>query len=126
MSQFSPEGTLHCRKDVGGNELMRSLKNAITKKAIARGYERHPNLADYLPWRDFNAKHNLFLLQDNQTLAMGFNLTPIPCEARPDEMLTSLVNSVRKALQNAIPLEKDEPWVVQFYVSKNHSLKSLQ
>ena len=100
--------------------------DAIVKtNDIARGYQRQPMITKYLPWRDYNEKHKLFLLEDNRSLATCFNLTPIPCEARPAIMMEEIAKSISEAIKNAIPCEKNNPWILQVFVERQLDL-SLQ
>lgn len=89
---------------------------------IARGYKKRPSLADYLPWSDYNEAHKVFLLEDRQSLAVGFQLTPIACEARPQAMMEAIAQSLQNALQNAIPCEKGTPWILQFFIQRQQNL----
>lgn len=97
----------------------------MTREKIARAYQTLPTLADYLPWRDYNALHRCFLLEDNESLGVCFKITPIPCEARPAKMLEEISKSISEALKNTIPFEKNNPWIVQVYVSKEAELNSF-
>lgn len=98
-------------------------KNKIIKSNdIARGYQRQPSITEYLPWRDYNEKHKLFLLEDNVSLAAGFHLTPIPCEAKPAVMMEEISKSLSEAIKNAIPCEKGNPWILQVFIERNQNL----
>lgn len=92
---------------------------------IQRGYQKRPSLAGYLPWRDYNAEHKVFLLEDNQSLSVGFQLTPIACEARPEVMMEAIAKSLQDALQNAVPCEKGNPWILQFFVQRQQNLSGV-
>ncbi len=92
---------------------------------IQRGYQKAPSLARHLPWRDFDEQHKVFLLEDNLSLAVGFEITPLPCEARPAEMMEKIAQSFKEALQNAIPQEKQNPWILQIFVTRESSLTGL-
>ena len=100
-------------------------KNVIMQEKIARAYETFPTLAAYLPWRDYNELHRCFLLEDNESFGVCFKITPIPCEARPDKMLEEISKSISEALKNTIPFEKENPWILQVYVSKEAELESF-
>ena len=80
---------------------------------IERGYQKHPSLAEYLPWRDVDEQNKVFLLEDNKSLAVGFEITPLPCEARPAVMMEKISQAFKESLQNAIPQEKNHPWILQ-------------
>jgi len=103
----------------------RNKKNAVTREKMARAYQTLPTLADHLPWRDYNELHRCFLLEDNKSLGVCFTITPIPCEARPDKMLEEISKSISEALKNTIPFEKENPWILQVYVSKEAELNSF-
>src|SRR3990167_2317524 len=100
----------------------RHTNTYITTEEVARSYERLPTFINRLPWRDYNAKHKCFLLEDNESLGVCFNITPIPCEARPGIMMEEIAHSISEAIKNSIPCEKENPWVLQIYVKKQADL----
>jgi conjugative transfer ATPase len=97
-------------------------KSYVKKHDIKGTYQFLPSLSDFLPWRDYNEKYKCFLLEDNISLGVGFNVTPIPCEARPATMLEEISLAIREALKNSIPCEKDNPWILQVYATKQPDL----
>jgi hypothetical protein len=97
-------------------------KQSIQQKTIARSYQQRPTLADRLPWRDYNETHQCFLLEDNESLGVCFKIIPVPCEARPEAMMENMARSISEALKNAVPLSKEDPWIVQVYASKEAEL----
>jgi hypothetical protein len=78
------------------------LNDKIRKKDIEKIYAQTPSLSKRLPWHDYNDEHQLFLLEDKKTLAVGFHLTPIACEARPVEMMQAISTSLCEALKNSL------------------------
>jgi conjugative transfer ATPase len=102
--------------------MMNMKKRIITKQDVARSYDAMPNLINRLPWRDYNEKYKCFLLEDNQSLGVCFRISPIPCEARPDTMMEEIAKSISEAIKNALPCEKEDPWVLQVYVKKETDL----
>lgn len=100
-----------------------TMHNTVVKtNDIARGYQQQPSITHYLPWRDYNEKYKLFLLEDNVSLAACFNLTPIPCEARPAIMMEEIAKSIAEAIKNSIPCEKNNPWILQVFVERQRNL----
>ena len=86
---------------------------------IERGYQKHPSLADVIcPGGIMTNKHKVFLLEDNASLAVGFEITPLPCEARPAVMMEKIAQAFKESLQNAIPQEKNHPWILQMFVMR--------
>lgn len=104
------------------NILKHTKKRTVTQSDMARGFEKRPSLADYLPWRDYHEKHKVFLLEDNVSLATVFSLRPIACEARPAAMMQEIARSLKDVLQNAIPCEKHNPWILQFFSVRERNL----
>lgn len=103
----------------GNKNLTKEVNSTFVKTSdIARGYLHQPSISRYLPWRDYNEKHKLFLLEDNLSLATCFSLTPIPCEARPQEMMEEIAKSISEAIKNSIPCEKNDPWILQFFIER--------
>ena len=73
-------------------------------------------------------EQKVFLLEDNLSLAVGFKITPLPCEARPAEMMDKIAQAFKESLQNAIPQEKSHPWILQIICDARttHSRSVLQ
>lgn len=100
-------------------------KNHIKTEDVMRSYTQSPTFMNRLPWRDYNTKHKCFLLEDNESLGVCFNITPIPCEARPSKMMEEISHAISEAIKNSIPCEKDNPWILQVYVKKKSDLTSF-
>lgn len=96
----------------------------MKRTTIAKTYQNMPTIINRLPWRDYNEKFKCFMLEDNQSLGMCFKIHPIACEARPEAMLKEISKSVSEALKNAIPCEKNNPWIFQVYIQKESDLSS--
>lgn len=93
-------------------------KDQVTEKTIAKQYQSLPSLHDQLPWRDYHEKTQTFLLEDLQSLGVAFEIVPLSCEARPQKTLEHIANAFKDSLRNAIPFEKEDPWVLQTFVEK--------
>lgn len=104
--------------------LFKTKSKIITKSDIERGYRNEPSITDYLPWCDYNEEHQLFLLEDQRSLAVCFTITPIPCEARPQNMMNEIAKSIAHALKNTVPLEKENPWILQMFVERQRDLSN--
>ncbi len=104
---------------------MLHTKSSINKYDIKNSYQSLPSFIEYLPWRDYNEKHKCFLLEDNTSLGVCFKIKPIPCEARPQTMLDEIASAISEAMKNAIPREKNHPWVLQVYAKKDSDLSSV-
>ncbi len=76
------------------------------------------HLQNVCPGKITTINTNYFLLEDNQSLATGFHFTPNPCEARPEKMMKEIANALSEALKNAIPCEKNNPWILQLFIER--------
>jgi hypothetical protein len=94
----------------------------MKKNDIKRSYQSLPSLADRLPWRDYNEELKCILLEDNESLGVCFKIRPIACEARPEAMLNEIAKLIGEAIKNSIPCEKNNPWILQFYINKESDL----
>jgi conjugative transfer ATPase len=101
------------------------LKNKIKKEEVEKIYAQNPTLSKRLPWCDYSDEHKIFLLEDKKTLAVGFHLTMIACEARPVEMMQAISTSLSEALKNSIPCEKNNPWILQLFTQRKSDLSDV-
>jgi len=101
------------------------LKKKLKEEDIEKIYAQANSLSKRLPWCDYNHEHKLFLLEDKKTLAVGFHLTPIACEAKPAEMMHAISKSLTEALKNSIPCEKGNPWILQLFTQRKSDLSDV-
>lgn len=100
--------------------------NAVKENAIKRGYADHnPSLPDQLSVVDFCDQNNLFLLSDGVSIGSGFELASIPAEAASPEHLEAVFSKIRDTFATVVPLHREDPWVMQMYVSDDYSLKPV-
>jgi conjugative transfer ATPase len=118
------ERTMHWHLKLRTEEKLLSFQNSsvIKKSDIARGYQTRPSIAHFLPWCDYHDKHKVFLLEDRATLATVFSIRPIACEARPEAMMQQIAFSLKEAIQNAVPSEKNNPWILQLFSVRQNDL----
>lgn len=106
------------------NNITKINNQFIKKSDIANGYQNAPSFINLLPWKDYNDKYRIFLLEDNKSLAVCFKITAIPCEARPHEMMVEISKAISEAIKNSIPLEKNNPWILQCFIERSSDLSS--
>lgn len=94
----------------------------VSNEDIERGYAKHPSITDYLPWLDYDDEQQIFLLEDQCSVAACLAIKPVACEARPQEQMQAIQQAIVEALKNSIPLEKDHPWVMQVFVQRDNTL----
>lgn len=95
-------------------------------KAIEKGYRKSSFcLPDCLGFVDFCDKSNLFLLNDGVSVGSGFELGDIPAEVASKEYLEIVFNKVRETFSYVVPLHKEDPWVMQLFVSDDYDLNAI-
>jgi len=78
-------------------------------------YEHNPGFCDFLPWVEYLAEHQCFLLEDGRSVGVVFELIPIATEGREADWLQALRDKVEAALQGTISELENSPWVVQLF-----------
>lgn len=96
--------------------------NRTTDATIARQYRKNPSLADLLSLSEWSDKHDVMLLEDGISMGAAFELTPIATENRQAEAMQSWVTQLQGVLSKSIPLESQNPWIVQVYCQKELTL----
>jgi conjugative transfer ATPase len=97
----------------------------INNGDIERQYLQRPTIINYCPWVDYNDDYKCFLLEDNESLGVCFDVTPIPCEGRSESMLQEISKSISEAIKNSLTCEKEYPWIMQVYAKKEHDLSEV-
>jgi conjugative transfer ATPase len=78
-------------------------------------YDVAPSFADLLPWVEYLPETQCMLLDDGQSVAAFFELTPIGTEGREPAWLLQVRDTLENVLQDAFDELDDNPWVVQLY-----------
>lgn len=109
------------------NTIKRCLSpNKISRKKLAladraNGYKQRPSFSDQLPWREYNPRSKVFLLEDGRSVGALFNITTISSEAKPEHYLSQLATQIQNVL-GIIPHDKESPWIVQVYCQDEPTL----
>lgn len=74
-----------------------------------------PSFADRLPWVEFLPQSRCMLLEDGQSVAAFFELTPLGTEGRENAWLTEARDALENVLQDSFEELDNNPWVVQLY-----------
>lgn len=94
----------------------------VKLKDVEKRYAQHPSFANFAPWMEYDHKSQCFLLEDGRSVALGFELEGVSCEARSPEFLLELRDKFQRLFQDTVPQEQDSPWVLQFYLQDERSL----
>ena len=95
---------------------MKNAVPAVEQSAIEQLYREASSFTDLLPWVEYSETTRCFLLDDGISVGALFRLEPVGCEARSPTFMAALRDSLQVALNDAVPEEEPDPWVVQIYV----------
>ncbi len=93
-------------------------------------YDVAPSFVDMLPWVEYLPASRSLLLEDGQSVAAFYELTPLGTEGRESAWLCQARDALENALQDSFDELEDNPWVVQLYAqdetSWDHYLRTLR
>lgn len=78
-------------------------------------YTVSPSFVDLLPWVEYLPDSQSMLLDDAQSVAAFYELTPIGTEGREPAWLMQIRDTLENALQDACDELEENPWVIQLY-----------
>ncbi|MDH4564502.1 MULTISPECIES: conjugative transfer ATPase [unclassified Pseudomonas] len=84
-------------------------------------YDVAPSFTDLLPWVEYLPDAKCMLLDDGQSVAAFFELTPIGTEGREPAWLLQVRDTLENVLQDSFDELDDNPWVVQLYAQDDTS-----
>lgn len=77
-------------------------------------YQTQPSFVDLLPWVEF-LNSQCMLLEDGESVAAFFELTPVGTEGRSAQWLEQIRNALENALQDSFDELDDSQWVAQLF-----------
>lgn len=93
-------------------------------------YRSAPSFVSLLPWVEYLPDSRCMLLEDGQSVAAFFELTPLGTEGREATWLAQARDSLENALQDSFDEREDNPWVVQLYAQDetnvDHYMQALR
>ena len=103
-------------------------RRRVTDKSPTQGrmrsmYERPDSFTNLLPWMEYSAESQCFLLDDGYSVGALFTLTTVGTEARSPDFMTDLRNKIQIAL-TSLPEEMHAPWIFQVYLQDEANLES--
>lgn len=90
-------------------------KRPATEADARKLYDVAPSFADLLPWVEYLPASKSVLLEDAQSVAAFFELTPLGTEGRELAWLWQARDALENALQDSLDELDESPWVLQFY-----------
>ena len=100
-------------------------KKSIKTTDVAKQYSHAPSFSDHLPWLEFSDEKNIVLLEDGKSVGALFEIKSIATEARPEEQLVALHEKIARLLGTLLPLEDENPWVMQIFVQDDLTLEPI-
>ena len=79
-------------------------------------YDVAPSFVDLLPWVEYLPDSRTVLLDDGQSVAAFFEISPIGTEGRESTWLEKARDALEDALQDSFEELEQNPWVLQLYV----------
>ena len=102
-----------------------NIKQTPKQADIERQYQTLPSISDYLPWLEWSDEKDIVLLEDAHSVGALFEIRALPAEARPESQINEIHNKLVRLLSNLLPLENNNPWVMQIYVQDDLTLAPL-
>ena len=99
----------------------RESDKAPTRARMRKMYERPSSFTNLLPWLEYSAKSQCFLLDDGYSVGALFTIYTIGTEARSQSFMTDLRDKIQVAL-TSLPEEMGEPWIFQMYLQDEANL----
>ncbi|MBS0417967.1 MAG: conjugative transfer ATPase [Proteobacteria bacterium] len=78
-------------------------------------YEVSPSFLEYCPWVEYLPESKCILLEDGQSVAAFFELSPLGTEGREPPWLEQARDALENALQDSFDELEVHPWIVQIY-----------
>ena len=67
----------------------------------------------------------MVLLEDGISVGVAYDLKAMSAEARPDQFIDDLHDKITRLISKVLPRERENPWVMQFFVQDELSLNPL-
>lgn len=110
-----------------GSAIRRKPASLADEQAL---YGVSPSFVDMLPWVEYLPGSKSLLLEDGESVAGFFEITPIGTEGREMAWLWQARDALENALQDSFDELDDNPWVIQLYAQDEASwdnyVRSLQ
>ncbi|WP_285374231.1 conjugative transfer ATPase [Pseudomonas sp. lyk4-TYG-107] len=90
-------------------------------------YSTTESFVDRLPWVEYLPHSQCMLLEDGQSVAAFFEVTPLGTEGRENAWLAQARDALENALQDSFDELDSNPWVVQLYAQdETHWARYMQ
>lgn len=93
-----------------------------TVSRIKKMHESPSSFTNLLPWHEYNAESNTFVLSDGKSHGIAFELRAIGTEGATEDYLSNLKRVIQTALTETIPEDHAANWVVQFFLQDDTNI----
>ncbi len=107
MSIFPTKASL-AKKSDSTQQKRRVTDKAPTTARIRKIYERPASFTNLLPWLEYSAKTQSFLLDDGFSVGALFRISTVGSEARTEQFLADLRDKLQTVL-TSLPEELESP-----------------
>jgi conjugative transfer ATPase len=97
----------------------------VTRKDAKALYARPPSLSHWLPWREYLPEEQVFILEDELSVGVMFEVTPVGVEARGDTFLKKVKSDIENLLNTSVPQE-NPPYILSIYSYDEENLDDLE
>ena len=101
------------------------MTNKVLNSDIAKQYDTRKSISDHLPWVEWSDAESIVLLEDFKSCGALLEIQDISTEAKPQEMIEEIHKNVKGVFQSVVPLEDNDPWIVQIYIQDDLTLDPL-
>jgi len=98
---------------------------AISMSDVTKDYHDKPSFTNLLPWREYDSDNRIFLLEDGKGVGALFELEQIGVEGKAEEYIQEIQYKLQSAITQAIPHDHTAPWIIQFFVQDELSVRNL-
>lgn len=99
----------------------RATDKAPTHTRMKKMYGRADSFTSLLPWLEYSAESQCFLLDDGYSVGALFTIHTVGTEARSDLFMAELRDKIQIAL-TSLPEELNAPWIFQLYLQDEANL----
>jgi len=97
----------------------------LTNAEVKKDYQQQPSFTNLLPWREFDAENKIFLLEDGKGVGALFEIEQVGVEAKPEAFIEEVQDKLQATISETIPEDHNAPWVLQFFVQDELSVRTL-
>lgn len=100
------------------------VKHTVTDDDVSKLYQYPYSLCKWLPWKEYSPDEQLFVLEDDLSVGLMFEVRPVAVEGKGSEFLKSVEQSLENLLGSTMP-QDNPPWIMTTYAYDENDLQTL-